>query len=361
MIGILLCLFSICAYPQVITGRYQTYTGNVMGAETVIHLHIAKDEAMGFIYLVKDPRPFFMYGAAIKGDSIFLSGGRSMQTSMEITATIKNGIIKGTAKLVLEEKMIRSGAATLLMDTTHYTALEFYKASASSRLPAKMKNESQYDQLTASIWPKANDRSLLAEFVQKRALSFLSQKTTIHPLQFLSVNQQQNIKKWKADNAKAYPKGAADMGLSLSASTDLRFMVLNENATCINFIQYDAAYNGGAHGNSSSQLLVVDKRNNKLLQLTDILTPAGIKTLPVLLEKAARSQFGIAAKAPLDGRLLVKNILPAEQFFMTDAGIGFWYNAYEIASFADGNVVLFIPLALITKYIQPTFIKPKMN
>lgn len=358
IIFIFLVLLNQSANAQVITGTYQTFRGNVMGAETVVHLHIAKNEAAGFIYLLKDPRPFFIYGAEIKGDSIFIYGDRSMQTSMQIMATLKNGNIKGNAKLVLEEKTIRSGAATLQLDTINYTAFDFYKASAESTLPPALKNQSRYDQSAATIWPKTNDNTTLGTYVQKKGLSFLNQKTTKHPSQFLSTNQQQNIKQWKADNAKAYPKGAADMGLSLSARTDQRFLVLNENKTCINFIQYYFEESGGAaHGNAGSEILVIDKRNNKELKLKDILTPAGLKALSPLLDKAARAQFGIAANAPLDKRLLVKRIDPSEQFFMSDAGIGFWYNAYQIASFADGDVVLFIPLASITKYIQPSFLK----
>ncbi len=345
-------------HAQVITGSYQTYKGNVMGAETVIHLNRVKDQATGTMYLLKDPRPFFFYGSEIKGDSIFLYGDRSMQTSMQIMATIKSGNIKGTAKLELEGKTIRSGAATLLLDTVNYTAFDFYTAAAGSSLPPAMKNQSRYEQSAATIWPKANDKTPVGTFVQKKGLGFLNQKTTAHPLQFLSTSQQQNIKKWKADNAKAYPKGAADMGLSLSATTEQRFLVLQENKTCINFIQYYFSESGGAaHGSASSELLVIDKRNNKQLKLPDILTPAGIKVLPLLLDKAARSQFGIAANAPLDQRLLVKRIEPSDQFFMADAGIGFWYNAYQVASFADGDVILFIPLALISKYIQPAFLK----
>jgi len=357
LLSIFLCMICLYAQAQVTTGTYQVYRGNVMGAETVIHLHIAKAQAMGFIYLIKDPRPFFTYAAEIKGDSIFLSGGRSMQTSMEISGTISKGMIKGTARLTLEEKLIRSGAATLQLDTTHYTSFDFFSASASAGLPAAMKNESKYDQSSATVWPKATDKTVLATYVQKQGLTFLDQKTPGDPAQFLSASQQKNIKAWKASMAKAYPKGAADMGLSLSSSIDRRYMVLNENNTCINFIQYNEEYSGGAHSNANSEIQVIDKRTNKVLQLTDILTPAGIKALSPLLEKAARSQFGIAANAPLDSRLLVKNIQPAKQFFMDDAGIGFWYNAYEVASYADGHVILFIPLALIAKYIQPSFLK----
>lgn len=183
---------------QVITGSYQTYEGNVMGAETVIHLHIAKDQATGFIYLLKDPRPFFIYGSVVKGDSIFLYGDRSMQTSMQIMATMKSGNIKGTAKLELAGKTIRTGAASLQVDTVNYTAFDFYKADTGTSLPPAMKNQSRYEQSAAIIWPKVNDKTVMGAFVQKKGLGFLNQKTVAHPLQFLRAGQQQNIKKMES-------------------------------------------------------------------------------------------------------------------------------------------------------------------
>lgn len=357
IISFVLCFTCLYAQAQVVKGFYRTYKGNVMGAETVIHLHIVKNQAMGSIYLLKDPRPFFIYGTTLKGDSIFLSGSRSMATSMELSGTIRNGIIKGAAKLTLEDKVIRSGEATLQVDSSNYTSFDFYNATSGAGLPASLKNESRCELAAATIWPKANDSGPLAVLVQKNGLTFFSQKTNTNPLQFLTPMHQQKIKTWRAENVKAFPKGAADMGLSLSMDEDLRYLVLNENNTCINFIQYAYGYSGGAHGNAGSDILAIDKRNNKQLQLADVLNPAGIKTLPSLLEKAARSQFGIAANAALDDRLLVKTIQPAKQFFVTGAGIGFWYNAYEIASYADGDVVLFIPFSSIAKYLQPSFIK----
>jgi Protein of unknown function (DUF3298) len=47
--------------------------------------------------------------------------------------------------------------------------------------------------------------------------------------------------------------------------------------------------------------------------------------------------------------------MPAENFYVTTAGIGFLYAPYEIKSFADGEVNLLVPFSALNAYLQPGF------
>jgi len=55
---------------------------------------------------------------------------------------------------------------------------------------------------------------------------------------------------------------------------------------------------------------------------------------------------------------MFKNTIPVtKNFWVDNAGLGFWYAEYEIGPYAWGEIPLFIPLAQVSAYIQPSFIK----
>lgn len=116
----------------------------------------------------------------------------------------------------------------------------------------------------------------------------------------------------------------------------------------------NAGYTGGAHGNYAGNYLNLDMENNKLWKLEEVLTVDSVK-LSNELNAAARKRYRMPATEPLEGHYFDNSIGVNGNFYLTHKGISFCYNPYEIASYAQGQIKLFIPYANISDLLTPAF------
>lgn len=114
------------------------------------------------------------------------------------------------------------------------------------------------------------------------------------------------------------------------------------------------AYTGGAHGNYSSIMFCLDVKNKKQLVLSDIIK-IDSNTLQGILERNLRKEYNIKAKDALSTVLFDDFIKPNKNFYFNSNGIAFMYNPYEIASYAQGQIVVFIPYSDLKTYLVPAF------
>jgi len=113
-------------------------------------------------------------------------------------------------------------------------------------------------------------------------------------------------------------------------------------------------YAGGAHGDYGTGFTVYDLVNKKKLEISDILLSEGIKKLPSVLEKNFRKQYAVDDKMSLqDYGLFVDTIPVNDNFTFTPGGMAFNYVPYEISSYAQGEIMIYIPLEEIEKYLVP--------
>lgn len=359
-ISFLLLLF-VSSFLQAQKSYYKVYTGNIMGAEAVAHLHVSEGHVGGYLYLVRDPRPFRIYfteSGIGKNDSIKFDGSRSHEVGINITGILRQQEIQGHGTLYQEGKEIRKGAVQLKETIDPFTAFGFVSTTGNTKLPANLKNDSECKLTSSTIWPAAGDNSPLAANIRKIVNEKFSLPPGKEPSVVLPAELQKGLTTWKNGYIKAGVKETESMGLSLSSEQENSFMVLSESKSVITLAFYSFDFSGGAHGNYSTELFSFDKRINKRLQLSDVLTPAGVAALPALLSKAARAQFNVPANQTLEQAGLFKNNIPVTRNFWVDnAGLGFWYQPYEIGPYSFGEIPLFIPLAELTAYIQPAFLK----
>jgi hypothetical protein len=114
------------------------------------------------------------------------------------------------------------------------------------------------------------------------------------------------------------------------------------------------AYTGGAHGNYSSIMYCLDVKNKKQMVLSDIIK-IDSNTLQGILERNVRKEYNIKAKDALSTVLFDDFIKPNNNFYFNANGIAFMYNPYEVASYAQGQIVVFIPYSELKTYLVPTF------
>lgn len=115
-------------------------------------------------------------------------------------------------------------------------------------------------------------------------------------------------------------------------------VLLNRDGRLTVAITYDA-YTGGAHGMNSTVYHVFDTKSGKRLSLDDMFVPGYAKRLDALIDRRFRQMKGLSATDRLDseqGTLFENFIRHNENFAVTDHGISFLYNPYEIAAYAYG-------------------------
>ncbi len=115
-------------------------------------------------------------------------------------------------------------------------------------------------------------------------------------------------------------------------------------------------YSGGAHGNYWCRLSPYDMQAHKPLKLSDIIT-ADSATLQPFVEKYFRIQYNIADTDSLGSVLFENHLGPNNNFYFNERGLGFIYNPYEVASYAQGQIEVFVPFHVIKQYLVPAFAK----
>lgn len=169
----------------------------------------------------------------------------------------------------------------------------------------------------------------------------------------IAALDKEYFSQYKADAAELGKDGIEDDGPSLNYDHSVNIAVrYNQNGLLVlETSMYDFA--GGAHGNYGSTFTCLDVRNQKKLSLSDIIT-ADSAALQPIVESHFRKQYHITEDS-LSKVLFEDHLAANDNFYLTGKGIGFLYNPYEVASYAQGQINVFIPFRDIDKYLTPSF------
>ena len=144
--------------------------------------------------------------------------------------------------------------------------------------------------------------------------------------------------------------GAFGVGLSYTEQTTTYVVCQQGSLLSLGFFRYD--FSGGAHGNYGTTGASYDLRTGRRLRYDDIFLPAAKTQLPALLAQAVRPLVGLTAGEPLDQALFVKKMPVTPNVFLTPGGVVFSYQPYEIASYAQGEIRVFLPLPAVRALLR---------
>ncbi|QNK64736.1 DUF3298 domain-containing protein [Pedobacter sp. PAMC26386] len=137
------------------------------------------------------------------------------------------------------------------------------------------------------------------------------------------------------------------------------YLQYNDNGYAI--IKYFInSYSGGAHNNYATSMHCFDVKNQKRLLLSDVIAIDSI-SLQKLVEKNFRIQYKVKSEEALTTQLFEDHLAANDNFFFNAAGISFLYNPYEVASYAQGQIVVQISYKDLKKYLNPVFAKRIAN
>ena len=116
------------------------------------------------------------------------------------------------------------------------------------------------------------------------------------------------------------------------------------------------AFTGGAHGMYLDYFYTLDKETGKQLMLKDLLAPGFETKLNTLVDMSFRKEKGIGPDEPLTGEkggLFDNKIEYNENFQVTDDGITFVYNQYEIAPYSTGVIKVPVTFQSMGQMVPP--------
>ena len=104
--------------------------------------------------------------------------------------------------------------------------------------------------------------------------------------------------------------------------------------------EYTYVYSGGAHGNYGVNYRTYDKKFRKLISFYDFFDEDAYDSLLPLIEKEIKNR---------DIFTFDDSVFVTENVYFTEKGIMFVYNPYEIASYAQGIISIFLSYEKIPK------------
>ncbi|MET4106423.1 DUF3298 domain-containing protein [Hymenobacter sp. UYP22] len=124
-----------------------------------------------------------------------------------------------------------------------------------------------------------------------------------------------------------------------------------DNLLSIGYFGYD--FSGGAHGIYGTYVRSYDTRTGQALRFDDIFRPGTKKQLEGILGRYARPALGLKDSEPLKGTLFQNSLPVTRNVYLTSGGAVFVYLPYEVASYAQGEISVFVPYSALQAVLKP--------
>ena len=159
---------------------------------------------------------------------------------------------------------------------------------------------------------------------------------------------------YRAENASLVSDTISEEeSFSFNFTSDQLVSVLHNGDGWLVLQSFSSSYTGGAHGNYGSSYANLDVSGSREWTVTDMVTDTA--ALRPMLNDAAIAYFRLKPGEGMDERMLVDEVPATGNVYLSPAGLSFVYNPYEIASYADGQVALFLPFKKLMPFLTPAF------
>ena len=193
-----------------------------------------------------------------------------------------------------------------------------------------------------------------------------------HPEQAEQINEQIDTYLWRRQNraddqeagALEACEAAEDSGEAFYGWTnfsDITVQRLDQNY--ISVVAYNSEYLGGAHQNSDQAAMNFDMTTGSLLSLSSIFrTEYKESILARLLDRLSEMESSFMLFDGYETTVREKfEQMPADMtqnWYLTDRGIVFFYNPYEISPYASGVVSVELSYVELAGFLRDNFVRP---
>ena len=343
-------------------GYYKRLEGEVGGIPIVMHLvkgvyepwnmgGLSGEEVNGFYYYEKYQEPIQLSHQATEDpDSLKLIEWSEGQPDIKWSGTLNS---EGEYVGIWEDKSNAKSLNFKLMERYPEGSipLDHYCTGIFKKLDKQKVDGPAATTAYGMLFPK-DTKSLMASEIYKALLyeggdSFVVNRT-LHPLAIIKNKAVQDIAQHEADYEA---EGGAYFGEMRTQSTTMQ-VVWNKGGR-LGLASLNYRYAGGAHGNYGTSYLNFDlNAGGKKIQLADIFQPDYEKVVSKALVESARNYFKVPEGKPIVELYDEAELVPTENFLLTEKGISFNYVPYEVAPYAIGEITLFIPFEKIQSVLK---------
>ncbi|OSZ82697.1 hypothetical protein CAP35_05390 [Chitinophagaceae bacterium IBVUCB1] len=364
---VLVCLFASCSNNaeqqkavenQNITtdtaAYYKRYDGTIAGQPVVLHLVKNSRLLTATYYYTKQGKPIDLYFMA---DSGIANGYLADEPTEQLDAQQQP-----QWKVVITGNTITGKWISADKQKTHEINLQEAYPAGSYQLTAwernetiKLRTDKEEPAATCSymllrLKDKTNKDNVA--FFDKLLLNEIVNDTTHKTIEESVEASIMAYGNGYKEEMKGEPDSNIGSWMNYASSSEMK-VVMNDNDWIV-FEMSSYGYTGGAHGNYGVSYMNIDMQQKRVWKMEDILL-VDTTALQTLLEAEARKYYNMSANAKLEDNYLTDKILPNGNVFITHTGIAFVYNPYEIASYAQGIISLYIPYSKLQALLQPAF------
>jgi Protein of unknown function (DUF3298) len=346
---------------------YKRYTGKVAGQDVVVNMIYYKDSgsevpaAAGSYYYSGKSQIITLTPDSLVDNMIHLT--ELVETEREIDENSKHP----HWAIAIDEKTIKGN--WISADGKHTETIDLHEDydDAYSFDVLARKDSAAFTGKKASYMIRTEQTMLApSATVSKDHAAFIT-RTLLHELggdttranDFITYMKQDNQHKfvdYKNDLTEMLNANASFEGESYNWYSEMHGICVYNSKGIVDFYFSRYYYNGGAHGINGSTYICLDVKEKKVWRLQDILAVDTPK-LSAMLEAEARKAFALKPTDTLSYTLSVDTIPVTGSIIISDRGITFHYDPYEIACYAMGDVSLYLSYTQLGEMLKPEFKK----
>jgi hypothetical protein len=326
---------------------FKSFKGIIGSSTVTMNILNYNGEIRGFYYYDKYSVPMNVLGN-FKNDSLSLVAYLNSYDSENFKGILKNGNYTGQWSADTNKT-----AAFQFKDNTSVSEqFEYVFVYGKKELFEGMEYPPAATYTEGSVWP--GDEYEHSAFLRKQ---ILKEKRFPQNLQAIGGRMLENKKAFIKDFLEMNKDLTRDEGMdgwsySREEQDLITIAYMDRNILVLSRMLY--SYTGGAHGIYGSGYICLDLNGQNVIKLNDVLTSQGISKLPGLLEKNYRLQNDIDPKQTLQEAGLFEDTINAnDNFLLTPGALIFNYTPYEIAPYAAGEVMIYIPISELEAYLKP--------
>ena len=300
----------------------------------------------GFYSYDKYEQPILIYGSIDASGAVQLTESDADATGAVFTGQLNaNGSFSGTwadtTKKLKQDFMLQE------VTDSSIVAFDIFPFEDSVKLFPNAAKSPKAEFSMDALLPAKNTEGLLFEFLRRQIIMDLKGDSVAGNYAKLQMSDVQQTARdsffanYKSELSEEKPDTVEQFALNHTLSKSMDIMSNANGLLTLAFKEYQ--YSGGAHGNYGTQLRTYDIKNKKVMTLQDLFKPNYKSVLNAAVVRSARRHFKVGPKESLKDHLFNTGVEANDNFMVNKKGILFNYVPYEIASYAQGEIQLFVP------------------
>ncbi len=217
-----------------------------------------------------------------------------------------------------------------------------------------IKSESKHTDTTKAIisYPVFNNDDL-NKFIERQVTDYIAKDEQTASYAYLANSFVKGYDEFYAQNKDTFQNWFLMINIT----------VLNQKKDYIALKYLHADYSGGAHPNTNFTFINYNPKNNQPITLDSLFDQNQKQALTKLGESIFRENEKISPTASLENEYFFENgkfNLP-NNFYLSNKGLVFLYNPYEIKPYVAGTTELVIPFTNLKKIAKPNTILSSFN